>query len=202
MVKKPTSYTALQAAIAGSGQRADSIKSRESNAKRTATGLRTLLADVGKDLSVTDRKSLEDAITTIGTIISAYETGARAKRHSEKKQETRMREAKAITLRVFAPLTSVEDKVALIASIHPWLLSSSDLDRYKDRHGRVHAESTIKHHYGDALDSIAYNISAEGLDMDQQALAIFERFKQARPAHLLKYADHIELIKQALEPSV
>lgn len=186
--------------IAKKVSRADEIKRQTTNAKRTETGLNSILSYVGKDMDATDRNALEQAIKTIQKVIAAYEKGARIKKRAETADAERLAKAAAIVKSVFGGITSPDDKVALTASVSSWRLNDADLIRWRtSRQAKSDAEYFLTNEFAETLDYIARRIADEDGDMEQAASEAHSRFLEVRPKLQLKYAQHIVAIKLALE---
>jgi hypothetical protein len=188
----------LASVVAKKAVLSDEIKGRLTQVKRLGTGLRAVLSHVGAELIATDRKALQDAAMVLRKLEEAYAAGHRIKKQDDELKAARLREAKATVQRVFSAITTIDDRVALMAANESWRFQESALQRWCGRHARSEAEDTMGRCYSETLDSIAYRVS-EGQDIEQAANDVLSRFQSMRPGLHAKYEKHIAAIKQALE---
>lgn len=177
----------------------DELKKQIVSAKRTQTGLRSLLDYLGNELDAADRKALEQAIMSVGIVVAACQRGDRIKKQADANKAQQGARAEAVVKRVFAGVVSVEDRLMLIAATSSWRFTDDDLVRWQtSRHAAQEAKYFLEHEFPETIAYIARQITDDAEGLEHVATKVHARFEEMKLGLEIKYSQHIAAIKDAL----
>lgn len=172
------------------------LKTQSTNMKRLAGGIRKL--DSGKlDLTDAESKALAAAMLVLDRAAHVYEKASRIKAMHEKRQKDLDEAAiKLVRDSEFARLNAIDDIVAFIAAMAPYLLQRRD-----DINSVWSAQYLIEGTFMDCLDShLALGLARRNQPMGEALADAWTRFQKAAPALKIRYAPLTQKVRELLEP--
>lgn len=130
------------------------LKDRATSLKRIATGLlHEVEGAESSGLSNNDKAKLCAAISVINTLGARYESASKILSGREKVFARTERDVKVAMQKNFNALTTIKEKVLIIAAINSHIL----------RAGRVKTVSDLDFYFNDSLVSIAFSITRKAI---------------------------------------
>lgn len=176
----------------------DGLRRKAVNARRAATGVQNVLSDIKPDLAADAVVALEQALHTLGLAATAYEDAHKIRKKRDGLREVRRKEAEAIAARLFGHLSTVAEKVALIACVAPYELLPERLQRIQAVPDSHRARGLLSQGYRHVIETIAFHISSCEGDMETFAAGRLAQFEATREQVQAKYAHAITVLNDAL----
>lgn len=162
------------------------------NHKKAATALRRLSGGIETQLksadfyglSLQEKKALEDALKVLNTMARTRELAKTKKGQIDIKITARIKTAQELMVNTFSSLSNIEDQVALVHSVHPYMLI--DFNKYDKN------TEDLMQHFKDVLDSISYKVAhTPGKEIQEQLEELWERFMMKKSEYVLSRQDII-----------
>ncbi|SCX72636.1 hypothetical protein [Variovorax sp. EL159] len=164
--------------------------------RRLAGGLRSAAkSNEAAEFTSSEREAVNKAIAVLDVFADALAKASTLRKKAEDARAKRQAQARQAIAGTFAALSTVEDKVALIAVSRPHsLLFNPDRSASDARVLLDSRYSTLN----DALDDIVWRIAEASEPVETAAARAWERFQEAAPALRIKHGSLIQQIKEAL----
>ncbi len=160
--------------------------------KRARTTLAKLNLDE-LDMSAKDQATIKAAIATLDQVAETFMKAHRIKAKQEKLRDERLAAAKKLVLASdFAKLSSVKDKVALIAMECFYRNEIHNVKTVFD------AKYVLGQVFNTTLNEIAYSLTKQTGDMNEPLANAWKKFQEKLPELYVKHAVVVENIENIL----
>lgn len=162
------------------------------NHKKAATALRRLSGGIETQLksanfyglSEKERDVLVKALSVLNTMARTRELAKSKKGKSDMQRIARTKTAQKLMANTFSSLSSIEDQVALIHSVHPYML----IDFIKHDQNM----EDLQEYFKDVLDSISYRVAQKPEnEIKEQLGELWEKFILKKSEYILSHQDII-----------
>lgn len=160
------------------GANAAGEKRRSTALKRLAGGIRTEIRQAEySGLSDEEKKTLIDAATMLDQLALIHKNASSIIAQREKLREGRENVIRKGMEDTFYKLTSVADKIAVVAAIQSFTLRN------------IHNLDDLAYYLQDSLTSLAYRLSKEKEDPTAAVADAWQKFSENRQSIIAKHAD-------------
>lgn len=174
------------------------FKSKDHNDKASVLKrVRTTLAKLkinsfdSLELDLKEQKCISEALSLLDKAVEVHAKAAKLKKDIEKRKAERYAAALDLVMKSdFAKLDSIEDKVPLIFSEEPYMLSN--IEKAWDVH------YVLKNTFKDCLNSISYSLAHQPGDMHEALGKTWAKFQENLPELNLKTTHLVERMQKLL----
>lgn len=168
-----------------------SVKASALKRVRTTLAQLKIISSDSLALDLKEQKCISDTLALLDKAVAVHTKAVKLKKDIEKRKADRYAAALDLVMKSdFAKLDSIKDKVPLIFSKEPYMLSN--IEKAWDMHYVL--ENTFK----DCLNSISYSLAHQPGDMQEALGKIWAKFQENLPELYLKTARIVERMQQLL----